>query len=354
MNFTEKYRPVYKEEWVGIITPVNQATHHIGKHLEGNPIFRTILLVGVRGTGKTTLAFLVARHFGLNLIEVNASDERKKEDMIRIWKAAQTSSLDGRKNLILLDEGDGLTKSMQTKIVKLCKNSPTPIIICANDEFKIIREIRDISLKITFDKPSKEYINELLTKVCQVEGIVLPRTLIQTIAIKCTDYRSALNMLSLVMLDESAEGLLNDRIIGSLSDQIMDTLKGRPPDFYGAEPYTLANWMIGNTMDADLVADADLMVEYSKSNYRFWRYGYEILKCCRNPRSVKLNTPMWVRKGTQNDYSCKSQREQNRPRRSQKSDSHTSKTRTAADDKSSEQNKPHRAISQARSLSDFF
>lgn len=354
MNFTEKYRPKSVEEWAGIRTPVNQVIQHIGRHLEGKPIFRTILLVGVRGTGKTTVAQIVSEHYKLNLIEINASDERKKEDMVKIWKSAQTSSLGGSKNLILLDEGDGLTKSMQTKIVELCKKSPAPIIICANDEFKIIREIREISLIIHFDIPPKEYIVELLTNVCRAEGIVLPPSLIQKIAHKCTDYRSALNMLSLAMLDDSVEGLLTDRITGSLSDQIMDTLRGRPPEMYGDEPYTLANWMIGNTQDVDLVANADLMVQFSKTNYRFWRYGYEILKCCRNPRSGTLKYPMWVRNDTQNGSKNISGGRENRPRRSQKSDRLTDKTSTAVGSKSSENKKPHQARSRARSLSDFF
>lgn len=344
MNFTEKYRPIDKSGWIGIQTPISQTVQHIQKHLNGKPVFRVILLVGVRGTGKTTLAHLVGRQLKLNLIEINASDERKKEDIIRIWKSAQTSSINGQKNLILLDEGDGLTKTMQTKLTKLCKTSPAPIIICANDEFRIIREIRDISLIIHFDMPSNEYIVELLTKVCNEEGIILPRTLIRKIAVKCTDYRSALNMLSLVSLDESAEGLLTDRITGSLSDQILNTLRGKPPDFYGVEPYTLANWMIGNTQDVDLVANADLMVQYSKTNYRFWRYAYEILKCCRNPRDGNLKMPMWVKK----DYNRKSNKKNNI-------------TKVTKDDKMFKENKNQpeqkrkiESKSQAKSLSEFY
>ena len=333
-----------KDDWVGIQTPINQVVQHIQRHLDGKPIFRVILLDGVRGTGKTTLAHIVARILNLNLIEINASDERKKEDIIKIWKSAQTSSLNGQKNLLLLDEGDGLTKTMQTKIVKLCKTSPSPIIICVNDYYKIIREIRDIALNIHFDKPTKEYIVELLTKVCNEEGIILPRTLIQKIAAKCTDYRSALNMLSLVALDESAEGLLTDRITGSLTDQILDTLRGRPPDFYGVEPYTLGNWMIGNTEDVDLVAYADIMVQHSKLNYRFWRYGYEILKCCRNPRSGSLRMPMWVKSATNRTH-------KNDRKKNQKSNG----SRQSKDTKiESEKKTPLKPKSQARSLSDFF
>jgi len=54
----------------------------------GRPKQRVALLHGAPGLGKTTLAHVVAKHAGYNVVEMNASDDRSIEgrlvDLLRL------------------------------------------------------------------------------------------------------------------------------------------------------------------------------------------------------------------------------------------------------------------------------
>lgn len=71
-----------------------------------------VLLCGRPGLGKTTLAHVVARHAGYNVIEMNASDERsaqsfrdKIEDSLTMRPLL--GGADSRPNCLIIDEIDG-------------------------------------------------------------------------------------------------------------------------------------------------------------------------------------------------------------------------------------------------------
>ncbi|KAJ3341260.1 hypothetical protein HDU91_000729 [Kappamyces sp. JEL0680] len=77
------------------------------------PEKKILLLSGPPGLGKTTLAHVIAKHAGYNVIEVNASDDRTGTILkTKIMSAIEAkTTLTGKPNLVIIDEIDGASGS---------------------------------------------------------------------------------------------------------------------------------------------------------------------------------------------------------------------------------------------------
>jgi replication factor C subunit 1 len=93
------------------------------------------------GIGKTTLATLVAKSLGYEVLEFNASDVRSKNAIVAQVSDvvhSQALGVDGklRKRLVIMDEVDGMGGSDRggiPELIKVIKSSSTPIICICND-----------------------------------------------------------------------------------------------------------------------------------------------------------------------------------------------------------------------------
>ncbi|NXH09579.1 CTF18 protein, partial [Bucco capensis] len=106
-------RPPFKEQQNKWKSKVQLTEEMLEAELDQHkrPKHKVALLCGPPGLGKTTLAHVIAKHAGYNVVEMNASDDRSPEVFrTRIEAATQMRSVLGaneKPNCLLIDEIDG-------------------------------------------------------------------------------------------------------------------------------------------------------------------------------------------------------------------------------------------------------
>ena len=168
----------------------------------GLPSKRGVLLWGPPGVGKTSLVEALARTYDFDIVELNASDFRRRQDIERVvGTAALRKSLFHKGFIILLDEVDGIAGREDyggvEAIVRVLEYTRNPIVMTANDPWKDkLRPLRDKVIMIQFRPLGKRDIVKVLKKICEAEKLYCEDAALSYIAEKAEgDLRAAINDL---------------------------------------------------------------------------------------------------------------------------------------------------------------
>ena len=175
MLWTEKYRPKNLNEVIGQEHFVSDARSWIEENNMPN-----ILLYGNPGNGKTGAGLVIGREilgdsFQDNFVEVNASDDRRLENVrTTIKNIAQSGTIgDAPFRIVLLDEMDGMTTDAQNALKRIMERYASNIrfIITCNDRNKIIFALQSRCANYHFKPLSNEAVLEVLTSILKAEEI---------------------------------------------------------------------------------------------------------------------------------------------------------------------------------------
>lgn len=225
-----KYRPRSLKEFVNQEEAVEKIKSWIKEWLSGKPEKKAALFYGPPGSGKTSIVEALCRDYGFQLVEMNASDYRREQDIERVAKLASVQKgLFAGRRIILLDEIDGLTLTGKVDegaveaIIDLINSTKNPVIMTANNPWDLsLKPLRDYSVMIEFKRLTKSDVLEVLRRICAAEKLVCDEKALNFIAEKSEgDLRSAINDLEAVaegggkVTEEIAKQLLRarDRIL---------------------------------------------------------------------------------------------------------------------------------------------
>ena len=129
----------------------------------------SIILWGPPGTGKTTIAYLVARRGGRRFVELSAVSAGVK-DVRAVVDAAKTDLvMSGRQTVLFIDEVHRFSKAQQDSLLPAVENRIVTLIAATteNPHFSVISPLLSRSLLLTLKPLDGEALATLLTRAAR-------------------------------------------------------------------------------------------------------------------------------------------------------------------------------------------
>jgi len=197
LMWSEKYRPQIISDMVGNEEPRAAIMEWFAKWKKGT---KPLLLVGPPGIGKTTMAYLVAKQFGYDMIGLNASDVRSKSRINEILTPVLGNVSVLGTPMIFVDEVDGIhgrgDYGGAAALVDILKEPTVPIVIAANDDsLEKMKNIKKVVTTISFKRIPPRLLRVYLENILKKENVKLsPGSLIKVIDKSRGDIRSMINL----------------------------------------------------------------------------------------------------------------------------------------------------------------
>jgi DNA polymerase III subunit gamma/tau len=190
--------------------------------VEKGRVHHAYLFVGSRGTGKTSMAKILARSLNcvngptltpcgecescqtiaagtsLDVIEMDAASNRSVDDIRELRERVGFAPAAGRWKVYILDEAHMLTKEAWNAFLKTLEEPPpnTAFVLATTEPQKVMATIVDRCQRFDFQRPSLEQIAEVVKRVAAAESIEIEDGAVALISRSATgSFRDALGTL---------------------------------------------------------------------------------------------------------------------------------------------------------------
>jgi replication factor C small subunit len=221
----ERYRPTNINNFVGNENIKNT----IKGYIDQNDI-QNLLFYGPSGTGKTTLAKLIAKNIDCDLLYINASDERGIETIRdKVSGFASTMSFKSLK-IVILDEADFLTIMAQASLRNVIEtfSRSTRFILTCNYLERIIDPLQSRCQTLKIIPPDRLDIINHLMKVTNKENIKHSVSDLETIVNNnYPDVRKMLNTIQISTVNNTINLDETTLVESNYMDKVLIELKNK-------------------------------------------------------------------------------------------------------------------------------
>jgi DNA polymerase-3 subunit gamma/tau len=228
-----RHRPRTFEEVVGQEPVVRTLLGAVQR----DQVHHAYLFVGSRGTGKTSMAKIlaaclncehgptvhpcgecdscraIARANSLDVIEMDAASNNSVDDIRELRDSVAFAPVSGRRKVYILDEAHMLSTAAWNAFLKTLEEPPpnTVFVLATTEAQKVPATVVDRCHRFDFQRPTVEQIAQVLRRTAEAESIEIPPEAIAALARAATgSFRDALGTLEQLLAYSGPEIALED------------------------------------------------------------------------------------------------------------------------------------------------
>ncbi len=232
------YRPATFAEVLGQAHVVDV----LEKEVKNNKPAHAYLFAGGRGTGKTSVARILARELGVSdkdLYEIDAASNRGIDDIRLLREGVYAMPFESPYKFYIIDEAHMLTPPAWNAFLKTLEEPPAHcvFVLATTDRDKVPETIQSRCEIYTFKQPTRSMLADTVADIAKKEGYTLERSAAELVALLAEgSFRDALSILQKVLavssdkkIDVAEVETVSGAPRGELVRQLLSAIAKRDP-----------------------------------------------------------------------------------------------------------------------------